>query len=282
VKNVFIPEIPLTIHWDGKIIEDISGHETVDRLPILVSDKSVDQLLAIPKLISGTGRSISSAVYETTSSWGLLVKIKCMSFDTTAVNTGLRNGACILLEQDKDVLWLACRHHIMEIMLEAVVVHAIGCSSGPDTLLFKKSWNTIQSEHFETAISNASISNKIENISTETITFASKQLEEFQPRDDYKELLNLCIIFLRGVPKKGIYFRSPGGLHRARWMAKAIYYLKIYLFRGQFKLTEKEYAGICDICIFTVRIYIKYWFEAASAIYSPRKYLESKKSTLIL
>jgi len=282
VKNVFTPEVPLTIHWDGKIIEDIIGHETVDRLPILVSGKSVDQLLAIPKLISGTGQSISLAVYETTSSWGLCDKIKCMSFDTTAVNTGLRNGACILLEQnmDKDMLWLACRHHIMEIMLEAVVVHAIGCSSGPDILLFKrfkKSWSTIQSEHFETVISDASTSNKIENISTDMIIFASKQLEEFQPRDDYKELLNLCIIFLGGVPKKGLSFRSPGGLHRARWMAKAIYSLKIYLFRGQFKLTKKEYVGICDICIFTVRIYIKYWFQAATAIYSPRNDLQLLK-----
>lgn len=37
LKSAFKPEVPLTIHWDGKMIEDISGHETVDRLPILVS-----------------------------------------------------------------------------------------------------------------------------------------------------------------------------------------------------------------------------------------------------
>lgn len=161
------------------MMEDIIGHETVDRLPIFVSGKRIEQLLAIPKLISGTGQSISLAVYETTSSWGLCDKIKCMSFDTTAVNTGLRNEACILLEKniDKDMLWLACCHHIMEIMLEAVVVHAIGCSSGPDVLLFKrfkKSWSTFQSEHFETVISDASASNEIENISTNMIIFASK------------------------------------------------------------------------------------------------------------
>ena len=109
------------------------------------------------------------------------------------------------------------------------------------------------------------------------IIFSSKQLEEFQPRNDYKELLNLCIIFLLGVPKKGLSFRFPGGLHRARWMEKAIYSLKIYLFRGQFKLTKKEYVGICDICIFTVRIYIKYWFQAATAIYSARNDLQLLK-----
>lgn len=203
MKSVFIPEVPLTIHWDEKIIEDMCEHETVDRLPILVSGKSVDQLLAIPKLISGTGKSIALAVYETTLYWGLCDKIKCMSFDTTAVYTGPRNGACIILEQniDKEMLWLACRHHIIEIMLEAVVVHAIGCSSGPDILLFKrfkKAWNTIQQGHFETIISDASTSNEIENIS-ETITFALKRVEEFQPRDDFKELLNLNVCYHEGA-----------------------------------------------------------------------------------
>jgi hypothetical protein len=39
-----------------------------------------------------------------------------MSFDTTSVNTGPRNGACILLEQktEKDMLWLTCHNHIMD------------------------------------------------------------------------------------------------------------------------------------------------------------------------
>jgi len=35
VKNVFTSEVPLTIHWDEKIIEDIIGRKTVDCLPIL-------------------------------------------------------------------------------------------------------------------------------------------------------------------------------------------------------------------------------------------------------
>jgi hypothetical protein len=60
-----------------------------------------------------------------------------MSFDATLVNTGPRNGACILLEQkmEKDMLWLACRHHVMDVSLEAVVLH--GTSTGPEILIFK-------------------------------------------------------------------------------------------------------------------------------------------------
>jgi hypothetical protein len=60
------------------------------------------------------------------------------------------------------------------------------------------------------------------------ISFAQKQLKQFQPRDDYKELLNLTIIFLGGTPEKGISVRTPAGLHRATWMAKANSSLKFF------------------------------------------------------
>ena len=141
LRAEFRPEVPLTIHWDGKILEDIAGRETVDRLPILVSGEGVEQLLNVPKLDAGTGLATASAVYEAAESWSISSRIKCMCFDTTAANTGLRKGACILLEQkmEKDMLWLACRHHILEIMLEAVVTSVLPPSSGPEIVIFKNS-----------------------------------------------------------------------------------------------------------------------------------------------
>ena len=68
------------------------------------------------------------------------------------------------------------------------------------------------------------------------------KLKEHQPREDYRELLESCIVFVGGEPEQGFNFRRPGTLHRARWMAKAIYSLTLYLFRGQIKLTEKRRA----------------------------------------
>jgi hypothetical protein len=228
------------------------------------------------------GDSAASAVYETLLGWGLCDRVKCMSFDTTASNTGSRNGACILLEQkmEKDMLWLACRHHIMEIMLEAVLFQALGPSTGPEILIFKrfkKFWNTINQAGFNTIISDASTLKQVKNITTEMINFSQNQLTKFQPRDDYKELLNLAIIFLGGILERGISFRTPGGLHRARWMAKAIYSLKIYLFRDQFKLSKKEETGIRDACIFTIKVYIKYWFQAPLGSCAPRNDLQLLK-----
>ncbi|KAK9892722.1 hypothetical protein WA026_021913 [Henosepilachna vigintioctopunctata] len=281
LKSEFKPSSSLTIHWDGKLIEDITGHKTVDRLPILVSGHGVDQLLAVPKLERGTSEACASAVYDAINSWNLSDKVKCLCFDTTAVNTGLRSGVCVLLERkmDKNMLWFACRHHIMEIMLSGVVDQSLAPSSGPDIQLFKRfknSWDSIDQSDFKTITDDAE-ANILAEVAADRISFAKKQLQVHQPRDDYKEMLNLTIIFLGGVPEKGVSFRRPAGLHRARWMARALYCLKIYLFKHQLKLTKKDEKAVREICIFTVMIYIKYWFQASTSQSAPRNDLQLLK-----
>ena len=59
------------------------------------------------------------------------------------------------------------------------------------------------------------------------ITFAQDQLGIYQTRDDYRELVELIIIFLGGTPTKEMSFKSPAGLYHAKWMAKIIFFLKI-------------------------------------------------------
>lgn len=110
------------------------------------------------------------------------------------------------------------------------------------------------------------------------ISFAKKQQQVHQPRDDYRELLNLTTIFLGGIPEKGVSFRRPAGVHRARWMARALYCLKIYLFKHQFKLTKKDEKAVRKICISTVVIYVKYWFQAPSGWSAPRNDLQLLKN----
>jgi len=50
--------------------------------------------------------------------------------------------------------------------------------------------------------------------------------------------------------------------HRARWMAKGIYCLKILLFREQFKMYAKELQALRRIWLFTITLYVKAWFTA--------------------
>lgn len=62
---------------------------------------------------------------------------------------------------------------------------------------------------------------------------------------------------------------APGAMHHARWMAKVLYAMKIWLFRQQFKLTAREEKGARDLALFAVLVYLKAWITAPSAISAP-------------
>jgi len=100
---------------------------------------------------------------------------------------------------------------------------------------FKDFWPHIDQDSFCTAAEDENLAVMIAAWKDDVIMFALGQLEKFQPRDDYCELLELAIIFLGGTPPRGIRFRYPGTIHRARWMARAIYSIKMWLFRKQYE-----------------------------------------------
>lgn len=70
----------------------------------------------------------------------------------------------------------------------------------------------------------------------------------------------------------------PGAFHHARWMSKAIYSLKIFLFREEFILTDSEKNGIRDISIFIAKIYLKAWIQAPVAAEAPNQDLTLLKN----
>lgn len=88
-------------------------------------------------------------------------------------------------------------------------------------------------------------------------------------RDDYKELLELSYIFLGGIPTQGVKFKAPGANHHARWLAKALYSLKMYMFQTQFHMKSADLNGLRHICLFVVQFYITAWFNAPLAIKAP-------------
>lgn len=113
----------------------------------------------------------------------------------------------------------------------------------------------------------------------EILKFIKTNLVE-QPREDYRELLELIIIFLGGIPPRGIFFHVSGTIHHARWIAKTIYNLKIFLFCDEFKLTMKERNAFSDICLFIVSIYIQVWFCVPLAVEAPNHDLQFLKKLI--
>jgi hypothetical protein len=101
------------------------------------------------------------------------------------------------------------------------------------------------------------VSQSVQDFKENFLMFGRNQLRQFQPQDDYKELLKLTIIFLCENPQNCIFFKVPASVHHARWIAKDLYTLKVFLFRNEFKLTLNEHNAFRDLCIFIVRIYVK-------------------------
>ena len=63
LKSEFSTSVPLTVPWDGKLMKDLTCREHVDRLPLLISGVGVEQLLGVPKLVSGMGEAQAAASF---------------------------------------------------------------------------------------------------------------------------------------------------------------------------------------------------------------------------
>lgn len=276
------------VHWDGKLLPEITGRDKVDRLPIVVTQEDTEQLLAVPKLSSGTGNSIATNVFEQLNQWQLLDKVQAACFDTTASNTGEYNGAAVLLEEllHRSLLFLPCRHHIYELVLKDVFIQKVLGSKtvGPDIPLigrFRNEWNDFEQSFFNYGITDSIVKKHIPQKKAEEIkNFCLHLMTKDICRDDYREFLELTVMFLGFKLPSGDKFRPLGPSHHARWMAKAIYAMKIFMFRDQFVLSESELNGIRDVCIFLVLLYVKAWFTCNSGVDAPNNDLQFVKSAI--
>ena len=135
IQASFKHDVPLTVHWDRKILPALTLKETIDRLAVTVSGEGVMKLFGVPMLPNGTGEAQASATFETLQDWNLTDRVHFMSSDTTASNIGLKLGECLLLEKklNWELISLACRHHIHELIIARVFDAAIGPSSGLHT-----------------------------------------------------------------------------------------------------------------------------------------------------
>ena len=270
----FNPDVPLVVHWDGKILPELTGKTSVDRLPILTTGAGITQLLGVSKLSSGTAEATAAAVYNLLEHWNVTNKVKAMCFDITASNSGQKNGACVLLEgkNKQNLLHLACRHYIYELVLGSGFSVTIKYAASPDIQLFKRfqtKWPEMDHVKYRTALDDVHTKECMSEFREECIATALEHLANQQPRDDYRELLEISIIFLASIPPRGVHILAPGAFHKARWMAKAIYAIKIWMFAEQFSLTKAEKSGIAELALFVAVLYVKAWFQIPLPVSSP-------------
>ena len=278
IKAAFTVTAPLTVHWDGKMLPALTGKATVERIAVLVTGEDIVKLLGIPKVPNGTGIAQATAVFDMIQEWEITDDVKFMSFDTTASNTGRKAGACVILQEKlrKELLSLPCRHHIMELIVSKVFANVMPPSTGPDIKLFQRfsaEWNNLNHQNYSSGMADNIVEAELLSHKTSLIEFYTRQLTEVHSRDDYKELLTLALVFL-GAQQGAVRFNSPGAFHRARWMAKMIYGLKIFLFRDQFHVTAKELAGLRQFNVFIIQLYLKAWYTCQIPATAPRHDLQ--------
>jgi hypothetical protein len=263
----------LVLHWDSKLLpttatENVKTLE--DRIAVVVTGQDFEHLLGVPVAQKGTGKEMARVVIQELNRFGLRDHIIGLSFDTTASNTGLIQGACMMIEKEveRTLLWLACRHHTHELILKGVFEECTRVqSSGPDIQIFRKfknQWNSLDKKSYTTMLDEEEpVQGFLEDRRVTMVDYLRKVLKDAShPREDYEELLRLSLLFLGGWSESDFKFRAPGALHQARWMAKAIYALKIVLFNNQLEMTVQELKGMRKVAYFISLIYVRFWHEA--------------------
>lgn len=271
------------MHFDGKMLPDLIGNKMVERIAVLVSYNGTSKFLGAPKIDSSSGINIANAVYNVLTQWNIVDSVKSMCFDTTSHNTGVDNGACTLLQKkmDKKLVSYPCRHHMLEVVLRAIFELKLSPSSGPNVSIFERfaqQWDTLDHNSWKNGLEDDIVRSSINQVEQEAIKrFCYEQLTVLHSRNDYKEFLQLALMFL-GAER--YTFCTPGPTSNARWMSKAIYSLKMFLFREQFQISKSQLNGLRGMCIFLIRLYIKAWYGCTDAIEAPNQDLNFVKDSI--
>lgn len=142
----------MVVHFDSKQL--LFNRKKTEKLAIVVTGDSIEQIINCSFLDSGTGKSVAEEVFKSLLNWNLdgIISAKC--YDTTHVNSGERNGAAVLLERmiGRKMLDFPCRHHVFELVLmTAYKTCFVQATTSPDETLFKlfrNDWDRLDKEDY--------------------------------------------------------------------------------------------------------------------------------------
>ena len=66
-------------------------------------------------------------------------------------------------------------------------------------------------------------------------------------RGDYKELIDLSILYLERKPDDPFRFKSAGPFHKARWMGKLLYCMKLNICENKIIEQHEECISIATL-----------------------------------
>ena len=136
------------LNFDGKLMKGFEGFGKVNRLAVVLVQENENKLLCNAKMEQSTGMVEAETIKKVLVEWGVAEKIIACGFDTTSSNTGVNKGCCVILQTllKRHILWLACRHHIPELIMGTAFKTFFGDTKSPEVTLFKvlkDCWDTL-------------------------------------------------------------------------------------------------------------------------------------------
>ena len=224
-----------------KVDDNVTQYALVGgALTVVVGDAERLKLLGVPAYRKGTDEACGSIIARLTCNlvqdWCCADQVINMAFDTTASNTGHLTAACIAIQLslDRALLWSGCRHHIGEVLLTHVFKDLkVEMSRSPEVALFthlRDNWNLVphdSSGPLSRYVPGDAEQPFLAELRAELTVCAAGVIDH--KRGDYREFVELCLVYLGedGEGQTPITFQRPGALHKARWMAKLLYTLKL-------------------------------------------------------
>ena len=239
----------------------------MNRLAVVAVQEEENQLLCVAKTEDSIGKVEADAEKEAINNWGLSEGIIACCFDTTSSNSGINSGSCVLLQQllNRQLLWLACRHHIPELILKAAFQSLFGKTTSPVETLFstlKSSWKSLDLSNLlpsNYCLLRSSVDSILEFLDDRLLSDNLQHLT----RGDYKELLELSKVCLGGtIERKKTYsyqLSRPGADHHARWVSECLYIIKLSLLQHQIDtISPQTKKKINTMASFILFVYIKF------------------------
>ena len=278
-------EFASVLHFDGKTLHELAKGKSFkyDRLAVLVSTEGESYLLGVPPLESSTGEKQFTAINDLVNEYEVKDKVVGLCFDTTSSNTGLDKGACyrFLRELDRDLLLLACRHHVTELRMGKFWESVTKLKTvGPDNPLFKKLKSTLESPGFVIDYTKLTKfpwkdvrGTVLESAAEESLKFCKAYLQvKDNLRADRQELAELVVIYLDGTTGEILKIRKPGAVHHARFLSKTNYCLKTVILMMQLAYLLGDYElmkQLKELAIFISCFYAPWYLLSHEAIRAP-------------
>ena len=286
IMDSFIPsKTGYILHYDTKLVSP-KGRDTEDRAAVLYSGGPYKQphLLGIPKFLSSAGRDVEAGVLRELKQYNVLVQ-DCLGtcYDTTASNSGHQNGAHFRIERNVGhaILELECRKHVHEVHVTHANKAIFGLTKGPQKAHykdFKTAWSSLKldttslklfdwekysEQKFLTCRAKQSLEWAEDNLQNNTF-----------PRDDYKELNELIVVYLGGEVHGGFVPKCKGAMHDARFMADSIYLLSMELFFNEYIMKSSMADKVQKMAVFVAIWHAPNFLKCSLAAAAPSNDLQ--------